>query len=67
MIRNSLVGDCVALSMGFNLVRRNSAISLSSSFSLVEGRKIDVRGMTVFSVNGTAKARAARNKSLVNN
>lgn len=66
MIRNSLVGDCVALSMGFNLVRRNSAISLSSSFSLVE-RKKNVRGMTVFFVNGTVKARAASIKSLVNN
>lgn len=41
MFRNSLVGDCVALSKGFNLVRRNSAISLSSSFSLVENSKIN--------------------------
>lgn len=41
IFRNSLVGDCVALSKGFNLVRRNSAISLSSSFSLVEKSKIN--------------------------
>lgn len=42
MFKNLLVGDCVALSKGFNLVRRNSAISLSSSFSLVEKRKINL-------------------------
>lgn len=59
MFRNSLVGDCVALSKGFNLVRRNSAISLSSSFSLVEKRKINLLQKICFLCSRDSKSESS--------
>lgn len=62
MFRNSLLRDCVALSKGFNLVRRNSAISLSSSFSLKKRSMLDYTLL----VNRTVKGLTAMIKSLLN-